>query len=302
MDVSVIIVNYNTCQMTKDCIDSIFSKTEGLSFEIILIDNASTDGSKEHFEKDTRIRYVYSMENMGFGRANNVGMMLAKGEYFFLLNSDTLLLNNAIKDLYDKVIQRCEIAFYGAWLLNNDNEVVHSGAKIPTIGNVIMNIFSIYLEKLKINSSNDTDMTYSYAPIIETEYVTGADLFFHKTIYELIGGFDHNYFMYYEDSDLQRLAKKKGIKSYLINGPRIIHHIGASNTSKHWNGKKFNIEFRSCCYYIIKNYGNTKYIVFRMIYALLYVPLLLFSRSLNIHQKRNAIHILLKGLSSLFVG
>src|SRR3712207_2177399 len=101
MDVSIIIVNYNTCQLISNCIDTIFQNTDGISFEIIVIDNASCDASKSKFENDARINYVYSYENMGFGRANNVGMMLAKGEYIFLLNSDTLLINNAIKFFYD---------------------------------------------------------------------------------------------------------------------------------------------------------------------------------------------------------
>lgn len=69
--------------MAAECIDSVFEKTKNLSFEIILVDNHSTDGSRAFFEKDFRVRYVYSYENMGFGRANNVGMMLAKGQYFF---------------------------------------------------------------------------------------------------------------------------------------------------------------------------------------------------------------------------
>ena len=90
MDVSIIIVNYNTKDLTSQCIDSIYEKTQGVRFEIILVDNASTDGSKEVFEKDTRITYIYSDENLGFGRANNLGAKVAKGKYLFLLNSDTI--------------------------------------------------------------------------------------------------------------------------------------------------------------------------------------------------------------------
>lgn len=76
MDVSVIIVNYNTRKITINCIDSIFAQTSGLEFEVILVDNASTDGSKEWFEKDDRITYIYSKKNLGFGCANNLGYAL----------------------------------------------------------------------------------------------------------------------------------------------------------------------------------------------------------------------------------
>ena len=101
LDVSIIIINYNTCKMTCECIDSIVEKTHGISYEIILVDNASTDGSKEFFEKDERIAYIYSERNGGFGYGNNLGMKVAKGKYFFLLNSDTLLVNNAVKEFFD---------------------------------------------------------------------------------------------------------------------------------------------------------------------------------------------------------
>ena len=101
MDVSIIIVNYNTCRMTAECIDSVFEKTHGIDFEIILVDNASTDGSREHFAGDSRITYIYNDENLGFGRANNAGIERARGRYVFLLNSDTLLIGNAIKTLCD---------------------------------------------------------------------------------------------------------------------------------------------------------------------------------------------------------
>ena len=100
MDVSVIIVNYNTKKLTKNCIDSIFQNTKDVKFEVILVDNASTDGSKEFFEQDNRIKYIYSTTNLGFGKANNLGYKEASGKYLFLLNSDTLLLNNAIDLFY----------------------------------------------------------------------------------------------------------------------------------------------------------------------------------------------------------
>ena len=96
MDVSVIIVNYNTLHVLLPCLDSIMEHTGGISFEIIVVDNGSTDGSAETLSKDERIRFVQAGSNLGFGKANNLGLTLARGEYIFFLNSDTLLGNNAI--------------------------------------------------------------------------------------------------------------------------------------------------------------------------------------------------------------
>ena len=77
--------------MTRECIDSIFTKTKGINFEIILVDNASTDGSENYFKGDKRILFIQSNKNLGFGRANNLGAKYSKGKYLFLLNSDTII-------------------------------------------------------------------------------------------------------------------------------------------------------------------------------------------------------------------
>ena len=95
MDVSVIIVNYNTRKLTGECIDSIFEKTSGITFEVIVVDNASQDDSIEIFRKDPRIIFIENTENQGFGKANNLGIKYATGRNILFLNSDTLLINNA---------------------------------------------------------------------------------------------------------------------------------------------------------------------------------------------------------------
>ena len=96
MDVSIIIVNYNTKNLTLQCIDSIYEKTIGVSFEIIIVDNNSTDGSQELLSQDNRIVFVEAGENLGFGKANNLGVEKSNGKFIFFLNSDTILVNNAI--------------------------------------------------------------------------------------------------------------------------------------------------------------------------------------------------------------
>ena len=98
MDISVIIVNYHSAKMVMDCINSIYSQTRGASFEIIVVDNASGDGSVELLRETfgERITVIASPENLGFGRANNLGAAQAKGKYLFLLNPDTLLVNDAL--------------------------------------------------------------------------------------------------------------------------------------------------------------------------------------------------------------
>ena len=100
-DISIIIVNYNTLHVLRPCLDSIIEQTIGIDYEIIVVDNGSTDGSIEELSSNSRVTFIPTGENLGFGRANNKGLEQAKGEYIFFLNSDTLLKNNAIKMLYD---------------------------------------------------------------------------------------------------------------------------------------------------------------------------------------------------------
>ena len=124
MQVSVIIVNYNTKELTKQAIRSVFDKTEGVEYEIIVVDNDSKDGSVEELKKtfQDKITVIESKENLGFGRANNLGIKQSKGKYVFLLNSDTELINNAIKIFYDYMEQNMQVGVCGGNLYNKNNE------------------------------------------------------------------------------------------------------------------------------------------------------------------------------------
>lgn len=279
IQVSIIIVNYNTRKMTQECIESVFENTKDISIEVILVDNRSTDDSKLFFEKDKRLRYVYSFENMGFGRANNVGLMLAKGEYVFLLNSDTLMTNNAIKIFYDNAKKNPnDHAFYGGWLMSRNRGIIHSYADIPTMKHLINEALLRYVHFFK--RSNPLELAHQYEKAgesIEVGYVTGADLFFSRCIFEKYGAFDHHFFMYCEESDMQWRMKKYGIKSYIIKGPDIIHLCGEQNGNerkvRNVRVKLMNLESQK--YMLRKHYNHVQYILFRIVYfILLFFPTL----------------------------
>ena len=122
MDVSIIIVNYKTPELVVECIRSIREKTTGISYEIIIVDNDSKDNSLEIFstELDEDIKVVVANENLGFGKANNLGAQHATGKYLFLLNSDTLLINNAIQILYQYIEKNNHIGVVGGNLFTSD--------------------------------------------------------------------------------------------------------------------------------------------------------------------------------------
>lgn len=226
IDVSVIIVNYNTQKMTAECIESIFEKTKGIAFEIILVDNASNDGSKEFFKKDRRIRYIYNDENLGFGKANNIGVDVAQGRNIFFLNSDTLLVNNAIKILSDYLDSHGESGICGGNLFNSEMEPIHSFQMFyPTIMeelNELLKCIPTALFKTDRSQFNNTGQSK------EVAYITGADLMIKKELIEKYGAFNSAFFMYFEETELCHRIKKAGYMIMSVPDAHIIHLCGKS--------------------------------------------------------------------------
>ena len=126
IDLSIIIVNFNTKELLSDCIESICNKTEGLSFEIIVVDNASNDGSVEKFSVDNRIKFIQNEENLGFGRANNIGAKVASGDFLLFLNPDTILDNNAPYIRYNYLKHNSRVGIVGGNLFDSKGNPIHS--------------------------------------------------------------------------------------------------------------------------------------------------------------------------------
>ncbi len=254
MDVSIIIVNYNTKDLTLQCINSIYEKTQGISYEVILVDNASVDGSKEYFQSDNRIIYIYSEENLGFGRANNLGCTKTSGKYLFLLNSDTILLENSIKIFFDYMEKNDEISACGGNIVNYDHKNISIGGNFPTLFNdflqigfykIIRNYYSIYYS---------ISQTISDLKDNSIDYIVGADIFIRKEIFEELGGFDPSFFMYYEETDLFKRMFDKGLKSVILRETSIVHLVGSSSSSL-INSNKYRMIHQSKMKYYRKHYS-----------------------------------------------
>lgn len=255
MDVSVIIVNYNTKEMTRNCIESIFKHTKNVSFEIILVDNASTDGSKEYFKQDKRIKYIYSFENLGFGRANNLGYEQATGKYLFLLNSDTILLNSAIDLFYN--MAECEtnksIGCWGTMLYDSNYNVTGSYGRFLSLWRDLFVQFLILpLSILTRKSLSFFYKEYNYKTSNNiVDFISGADLFVKKSVADKFGLFDPKYFLYCEETDMQKRYSTNNVYSKIIESPKIIHFQGGSQQNKR-NSKSDLIKLKSKMYYFRK--------------------------------------------------
>lgn len=265
INVSVIMVNYNTLKLTKEAIDSVIQKTENLSYEIILIDNASSDGSVEFFEKEykDKIIFIKNNKNIGFGRANNKGINIARGKYVFLLNTDTLLINNAIKILFEFMEQNSKVGICGGNLYNIDLKPASSfERKLPSLRNELR-IFRRIYEKLFKKCWN---FNYKNIPI-EVGYIIGADLMIRSSLLKQVGAFDPAFFMYSEETELTFRVIKAGYKVMSVPMAKIIHLEGASSlSSKEIN--KFKIIARSKYIYYYKVYGESTLIYLYYFYKI----------------------------------
>lgn len=261
MDVSIILVNYNTEQLTINCLDSIYKFTHDLDFEIIVVDNNSSDDSVARIKTEFKdVIVIESPENLGFGRANNLAAKAAKGKYLFFLNTDTLLLNNAVKIFFDYAELNSNIGALGSYLLDEQGNFIHSYGQFITLKNFVYKYIPAFRFKEKFENSD-----YKFV-----DYITGADLFIPKTVIDETGAFDPDYFMYCEEVDLQYRICKAGYDRIVINGPQIIHLEGGSfDTSKQSITKreKRAVEIhRSRVIYSRKHNSYFTHVIFRVIF------------------------------------
>ena len=225
MKVSVIIVNYNTLHVLRPCLESIIEQTAGIDYEIIVVDNGSTDGSIEALSGDNRVILIPTGENLGFGRANNKGVEQAKGDYIFFLNSDTLLKNNAVKMLYDFAQQyQGKLGALGCILEDRQGNRIHSYGPFPKMGNDFHKFLWIpILKGLRLYHQPAIEYPEHW---MKVDYVTGADLFVSRQVLDECGSFHPAFFMYYEESEMQHRFQLHGYDNILLNGPEIVHLEG----------------------------------------------------------------------------
>ena len=271
--ISVIIVNYNTSKLTLDCIASLREHTTGVSYEIIVVDNASpADAMLPQLKALDGITFVQSDENLGFGKANNLGLLHAKGEYIFFLNSDTILLNNALKLFLDYAEQNADkhVGAVGAMLQNRAGEEIHSYGHFPTFSEQCRKLIITPVQKLfRRNTGIVAEAVIGSEATVD--YVTGADLFVRRAVLDECGAFHPAFFMYYEETEMQHRFQQHGYSSHIIRGPRIIHLEGESVKG---NGQSQFLrdtlrQERSLRIYFRLTMPRAEYLLFRIVYPLM---------------------------------
>ncbi len=277
--VSIIIVNYKTKDLTKDCIRSILAKTEGVEFDIYVVDNASGDGSAEELKREfPEIKVIESATNGGFARANNMAMRESRADYFFILNPDTILVNNAVKifcDFMDQEENR-NIACCGGNLYDEQMSPQIAFGNFPSLAEVAFKVFRLkkvfrkyYREKLRASSEHMGDSVRT------VDYVVGADMFIRKSVLDRIGLFDEDFFLYFEDTELSYRMARNGYASTILPDAKIIHLAGkaSSDASK---AKQIRMREQSRFLFFRKCYGGTIALLVKTLYLIQYGQRFLF--------------------------
>jgi GT2 family glycosyltransferase len=254
--ISIIIVSYNSRIMLSETAGSIMKHCKPI-FEIIIIDNDSKDGSPGYIDSiyGRQVKIVKNAENKGFGAANNQGAKLAVGNILFFLNSDVIVESDIASLISGFLESREDYGIASPRLVMPDRKNQPFGfGRFPTPINIFYYKF--------LNKFNG----YKKDQIIRADWVSGAALAIRKDIFMKIGGFDENFFMYYEDIDLCKRTADLGFKAAVLNNSKLIH-IGGGSSRESDSVKKYY--FDSQKYYFQKYFNNWEFFLkfFRFLYS-----------------------------------
>lgn len=251
---SIIIVNFETPDYTLQCLRSIYEHPPSCGFEIILIDNGSSDGSLELIRREMpEVICIETGSNLGFARANNLGINNARGEYVLLLNSDTKVLDRSLDDLLGYLVAHPDIGAAGARQLDGEGRLQLAWGDFPNFFSEILR--KVMHRRLSLNDLRVRDyLEQRYAGSSEVDWVSGSCFLARRHAFFDAGLFDEHFFMYFEDVDLCRRIKDKGWKIHYKSDTTIVHYGGISAKK---NILRVLLEHRrSQLYFTRKYYGR----------------------------------------------
>lgn len=232
MELSIIILSYNTKDLTLACLKSVVSQynqeLENKELEIIVVDNNSSDDSVESIKYyvlsikyDEVIKLIQNKENLGFGKGCNLAAKFAKGKYFLFLNSDTQVLDKGFLSMIEFLDKNESVAILGGKIENSDGSIQRSCGKFYNLFNLLIMLLS--LERFGFLRSSPNK-------IQKVDWVSGACMMVRNDVFEKLNGFDENFFMYVEDMEICFRAKKLGFLTYFYPNLLLKHKsLGSSN-------------------------------------------------------------------------
>lgn len=264
MDLSIIIVSWNTKNLLFNCLKSVFKYTDGLNFEVIVVDNNSSDGSQEMVKRDfPKAILISNKENRGYVRANNQGIKIAKGNYIMLLNSDTLIKGNEFLKMVNYLKNKPEIGVLGPRLLNEDNSLQPSGTPLPSLKNFFFTGLKIY----RLWKKNPFFEKFrDYSQIKEVGVIPGSCFLTSREVINKVGMLDENIFAFWEDADFCKRVYDNGFKILYFPEAKITHLWGKS--FKQVSDFTYSLGQKSQYYYFLKHKGKLQAFIIKTTYFL----------------------------------
>jgi GT2 family glycosyltransferase len=231
-DLTIIIVNWNSKDFLRKCLRSVRETTGQACYQIIVVDNATFDGCAEMLQSEfPEVVFIQSPTNLGFGKANNLAAARSTGRHLLFLNPDTEVIGSALATMVSFADQRPDVGIVGPKLLNTDLTLqMESVRAFPSLLNQILDSYYLKSRFPRLPIWGMQPLFNTSASPAAVDVVSGACLMIRREVFERVGGFSRQYFMYSEDVDLCHKAKVAGWATYYVGGAEVIHHGGKSST------------------------------------------------------------------------
>ena len=285
MDLSVVIVNYQTFELTKNTVNSILEYDYPFSVEIFVVDNASSDDSFKRLQEyfNDKVKFIASKENNGFATGNNQALRQAEGKYQLLLNSDTIVWQNTLEDIYSYMEKHPDVGACGCQVLLENGELDKACKRsFPNVKNSFFRLFHI---PTKSSDDNYNLTGLSDDGVYEIDCLTGAFMFIRKEALDKVGFLDETFFMYGEDIDLCYRIKQGGWKIIYYGKSKITHLKGAS--SRKQKSKLIYEFYRAMYIYYKKHHADESLFIVNWVVYLGIALLCFLKLFLNIFKKKN---------------
>lgn len=266
-DVSIVVVNWNTRDVLLNCLASVYAQTQGIDFELILVDNASSDGSAEMVREEfPQVILIANSENRGFAAANNQGMQIAQGRYVLLLNPDTIVLDQAIPKTIAFADRNMDIAVVGCQVWLNETEIQQTCFSFPSLSSIFFKETGLrrLFPKSRIFGKADYGW-WDRKSQMDVDVVSGMYMLVRRDAIKQVGLMDEDYFVYAEEADWCSRFWKAGWRCVFIPGARIIHLDGGGKSTAQTSTKMFVQHQKSLLLFFKKQQGVISWVAVKFL-------------------------------------
>lgn len=268
IDLSLIIVNHNTCQLLRECLFSLQRGNEGVHFEIIVVDNGSSDESPEMVAQQfPHVILIRNERNEGFAKPNNQGLKIARGRYLMLLNSDTIVRPRALETLVRFMDEHPEDGASGPRLLYPDGRLQPSCRNFPSLWRHFCDMTGLEtFFPRSIFGNFETRFHYDHDE--EVDQPMGAALLVRRQAFQEVGYLDERLKIYYNDADWCLRIRQAGWRISFVHDSEVIHHGSMTTAITNRQLDQFDEMFKNCLYYYEKHFGRGTVVAYKFLTAL----------------------------------